>query len=48
MCLLVNTSSNVVDLTTTSSVFPGDDNKLESQDWLRGGGIRLRFLEETN
>ena len=35
-----NTSSNVVDLTTTSSVFPSD-NKLESQDWLRTGSIQL-------
>ena len=31
-----NTSSNVVDLTMTSSVFPSD-NKLGSQDWLRTG-----------
>ena len=30
----------VVDLIITSSVFPFD-NKLESQDWLRAGGIRL-------
>ena len=30
------TSSNVVDLTMTSCVFPSD--KLESQDWLRTGG----------
>ena len=35
-----NSSSNVLDLTKTSSVFPCD-NKLESQDWLRTGGIRL-------
>ena len=32
-----NTSSSVVYLTTTSSVFPID--KLESLDWLRVGGI---------
>ena len=37
----------------TSSVFP-IDNKLESWDWLRAGGIcqtqekSPRFLEETN
>ena len=35
-----NTSSSVVDLITTSSVFP-IDNKLESRDWLRAGGIWL-------
>ena len=33
-------ATSVVDLTTTSSVFPFD-NKLESQDWLRAGGIWL-------
>ena len=35
-----NSSSNVLDLTKTSSVFPSD-NKLESQDWLRTGSIQL-------
>ena len=34
------TRSNVVDLTMTSCVFPSD-NKLEPQDWLKTGGIRL-------
>ena len=34
------TSSNVAGLIMTSCVFPSD-NKLESQDWLRTGGIRL-------
>ena len=35
-----NTSSSVVDLTMTSSVFQSE-NKLGSQDWLRTGGIQL-------